>query len=440
MARRVGLFLALFLVLCGGLVLWPGIDLAASGLFWSPDRGFYLSGWPPFRLVRDAIPILVAIIICLYSALAIAAARRPWHGLTWRAGVFGLLALAVGPGLVVNLLFKDHWGRARPAQIAAFGGPARFTPAFVPSDQCGRNCSFPAGDPSVGFVLVAAGFLMREPGPRRAALAAAIGLGAVIGLVRIAQGGHFLSDVLASGFLVVATTWLLHRWVVVADGLGALARPPPALWLLLGGSAATALAVLGSIAWIDRPLADQFRTLDPAVEAVFRTITRFGIATGYLVIAAVLALGCVVAARRAEPARRARLLYHAGRAAFVFVAVGGAGLADDILKPVFGRARPRLYLSDGIFGFTWHGAHAAYWSFPSGHATTIVALAAALAVVERRGLPVYAAAALLVVASRIVLDEHYLSDVIAGAFLAGVSTWAAAAGFRRAGLALSDSP
>src|SRR5271170_7939328 len=139
MARRVGLFLGLFLVVCGGLVLWPGIDLAASRVFWEPGQGFYLATWLPFRAVRGSIPFLVAISICLYLALGVATLRRPWRGLDWRAAAFGLVALAVGPGLIVNVLFKDHWGRARPAQIEAFGGTGRFTPAFVPSDQCSRN-------------------------------------------------------------------------------------------------------------------------------------------------------------------------------------------------------------------------------------------------------------------------------------------------------------
>ena len=94
-----------------------------------------------------------------------------------------------------------------------------------------------------------------------------------------------------------------------------------------------------------------------------------------------------------------------------------------------------------MFGFTWHGAHAAYWSFPSGHTITIVALAAALTLIERRFLPLYVAAALLVMASRIVLDQHYLSDVLAGAYPRLVAaTWAAAPASAAPRRALSDSP
>lgn len=436
MPWRVALFLASFLILCGATVLFPRIDLAASAAFYVPGEGFPLGAAPLLRAIHEGMPLLVAAIV-LAGVVLLALGR-------WRAGLFLLLALAVGPGLVVNVLFKDHWGRARPAQIAAFGGSARFTPAFVPSDQCDRNCSFPAGDPATGFVLAAAGFLAPMPGRRRALLASAAGLGLFLGFVRIAQGGHFLSDVLASGFLVFATTWLLHRWIVVEDGVCALAaslrQPPQALRRFLLLFAASAAAAAACFAWIDRPLARRFAGLDGITAAVFRFITEFGVSTPYLVVAALLAIGFGAAAARAGDAahRRARSRV-AWRSAFVFAAVGGTGLVGDILKPVFGRARPKLYISDGIFGFTWHGAHAAYWSFPSGHAITIVTLAASLAAIERRWLPAATAVAALVIASRIVLDEHYPSDVIAGAFLAWAGYRATRALFRRAGIDLGLS-
>ena len=73
-------------------------------------------------------------------------------------GLFVLAALALGPGLVVNAGFKDHWGRARPRDVTQFSGERTFTPALQPTDQCDRNCSFVAGHPSVAFWLAALGF------------------------------------------------------------------------------------------------------------------------------------------------------------------------------------------------------------------------------------------------------------------------------------------
>lgn len=440
-------FLAGFLVICGGLVLFPAIDLAASRLFYTPADRFFAANWLPFRVLHAMPPYLIAAaVVAALAILAAAACRRPLRGLDHRAALFLLIALAIGPGLVVNTLFKDHWGRARPAQITAFGGDKRFTPAFVPSDQCETNCSFPSGDPAAAYYFVAAGFLA-APRRRRRLVASALALGAAMGVARIAQGAHFLSDVIASGFLVFATTWLLYRWIVVADGLTALGRqlvsPAPALQRFVVLTALTCGTILASIAWIDRPLADYFRTIGPGLATVFRVITSFGVSTFYLIAAALLAAGLALLSRRTrEIERRHRLVLGAQRAAFVFVTVAGAGLIGDVLKPVFGRARPTLWLHQGIFGFTWHGAHAVYWSFPSGHTITIAALAASLAQIERRGRPLYVGAAVLVAASRVVLNQHYLSDVLAGAYLAGLTCWAARAGFARAGiaLALSDTP
>ncbi len=64
-------------------------------------------------------------------------------------------SLAIGPGLVVNTLLKDHWGRARPHQILEFGGTAHFSPAVLISDQCARNCPSHPGHAALGFWLVA---------------------------------------------------------------------------------------------------------------------------------------------------------------------------------------------------------------------------------------------------------------------------------------------
>ncbi|TPW01688.1 MAG: superfamily protein, partial [bacterium] len=123
------------------------------------------------------------------------------------------------PGLIVNLILKDHWGRPRPSTIAEFFGPNHYVPPFLISDQCLDNCSFPSGHAALGFWLVAFA-LLTPPVRRRRALWAALVFGAMVGLVRIAQGGHFLSDVLVSGMIVVGLTcWLHGRMVPGGDVL-----------------------------------------------------------------------------------------------------------------------------------------------------------------------------------------------------------------------------
>ena len=56
--------------------------------------------------------------------------------------------------------------------------------------------------------------LLAPPPWRRAAVAAAVLFGGMVGVVRIAQGGHFLSDVVVSALLVCGVTvWLKRRLV-----------------------------------------------------------------------------------------------------------------------------------------------------------------------------------------------------------------------------------
>ena len=44
------IFLAAFVASAILFTVLPDIDLWAARLFWSPDSGFFLGGWPPFRL------------------------------------------------------------------------------------------------------------------------------------------------------------------------------------------------------------------------------------------------------------------------------------------------------------------------------------------------------------------------------------------------------
>lgn len=150
--------------------------------------------------------------------LVIGGVRKGPYRRQGRVAALLLVVLAIGPGLVVNGILKEHWGRARPRDVTEFGGDRRFTPAFVISDQCERNCSFTAGHPSAGFALAALGYAYSSRRRRRQVIAAATGFGLLVGLARVAAGGHFLSDVLFSGVIVIGLTLLLgNRWIGPPD-------------------------------------------------------------------------------------------------------------------------------------------------------------------------------------------------------------------------------
>lgn len=195
-------------------LLFPEMDLAATRPFWSPAGGF--SGADSDLLAFVRRPLLDAAVALALLATAGAWAwshlrRAPARLVRLRRRLaFLALVLVLGPGLMVNVLFKDHWGRARPYQVQEFGGERQFTPAWVMSRQCERNCSFVCGDASIGFALMALGFYGRH---RRAWIGAGLSAGALLGLMRIAQGGHFLSDVVFSAYAVALIAWLLARWL-----------------------------------------------------------------------------------------------------------------------------------------------------------------------------------------------------------------------------------
>ncbi|MCI5143830.1 MAG: phosphatase PAP2 family protein, partial [Candidatus Electrothrix sp. ATG1] len=142
----------------------------------------------------------------------------PWR----RKAVFILLLLALGPGLVINILLKDQMGRPRPRQIVEFGGPHEFTQCWMPGNG-GTNSSFPSGHAAVAFFLMAPWFVLRDKKQPYARIFLVSGLlfGTLVGIARILQGGHFLSDIIWSGGLL----YLLGSLLGLALGVNKSSSP-----------------------------------------------------------------------------------------------------------------------------------------------------------------------------------------------------------------------
>jgi lipid A 4'-phosphatase len=196
------------------LVLLPQIDLTVAGWFYDAGRDvFPARSAPLFEWFRKSMPVYLFAIAALVAAAWLAGEirRRPLLGVTRRIAAFLLLSLAVGPGLVVNAILKDNWGRPRPSELVEFGGHNTYVRPLMISDQCDSNCSFSSGHGALGFWPVALA-LLAPPAWRPAAVAAAVLFGAMVGFVRIAQGGHFLSDVAFSAAITVGLiVWLRRR-------------------------------------------------------------------------------------------------------------------------------------------------------------------------------------------------------------------------------------
>jgi lipid A 4'-phosphatase len=189
--------------------LYPSIDIGFSALFYRPGGGFFLSDAVLVRFLYKSVEVLIPAYIL--ALIIIWIMKKKPFGLTGKKLLYLLLVLAVGPGLMVNVVFKDHWGRARPRQIQAFGGSKRFTPPLVISDQCDTNCAFASGHAAAGFYFIALALIMESH--RRRIYAGALAYGALVGLARIAQGGHFLSDVLFAFFIVYFIAKGIYCWM-----------------------------------------------------------------------------------------------------------------------------------------------------------------------------------------------------------------------------------
>jgi membrane-associated PAP2 superfamily phosphatase len=121
-----------------------------------------------------------------------------------------ILAVIVGPGVVVNGILKNCWGRPRPNDLIVFGGTQEFRKASQPGIRGGGK-SFVCGHCSMAYAVASAGsFYPYHPVASVSMIAVGIAFGTVAGLARMAQGGHFATDVLWSAVLVLVIIAALY--------------------------------------------------------------------------------------------------------------------------------------------------------------------------------------------------------------------------------------
>ena len=231
--------------------LTPHNDLTLQRCFYTPNAPHAWSHEmdPLWRLLYDFGP-WPALITGLASLAVLVAGR--WQPALARRRVqvlYLLLALALGPGLLVNIIFKNHWGRPRPRQVTELGGTWQYQ-TFTEKGTGGRGFSFPCGHSSMGYYFVAFYFLWRRRHPARAAaaLAAAAVFGTLIGTARMAAGGHFASDVAWSAVMSVGAAYLAYyvilRVPAAEERLEEGQAPPPLpRWVLALALPAAAFAV-----------------------------------------------------------------------------------------------------------------------------------------------------------------------------------------------------
>jgi len=173
------------------------------------------------------------------------------------------------------------------------------------------------------------------------------------------------------------------------------------------------LACIGGFYRLDVMLAYYCKSLNSQILDLFGFITIFGLAILYLVPSFA---GFLIF----------KFLYKkklwSMKALFIFASIAFSGILVDILKFISGRYRPIMLFNYGLYGFNFFETSSDLTSFPSGHASNITALMLSLYFIYPKYRNIYIIAAVLVIISRVIISAHFFTDVLAGSYLATITT------------------
>ena len=185
-------------------------DYAVTAVLPECDRAWPAGNIFPWNVLYNSAPLPAAAITGSAFTVLLLGFFAPKYAVWRRKALFILLFFLLGPGLLVNIALKDQLGRPRPRQVIEFGGTHRFTQCWQPGTG-GRNSSFPSGHAAVAFFSMAPWFILRQEKQHLALafLGAGLIFGSLVGVARILQGGHFVSDIVWSGGLLYLSGGLL---------------------------------------------------------------------------------------------------------------------------------------------------------------------------------------------------------------------------------------
>jgi membrane-associated phospholipid phosphatase len=223
MMNRVGLFVALSVALIAGIAfgVFPQIDLWLAHLFYNPgSRTFLLSPVGIAQVVRRAAMWIAWAFTAPAIVTLIVKFIRPEKPLliSGRAVAFLLSTILITAILLPDVTVKHHWGRPRPIATIQFNGSQEFKPWWQARTGDWHNTSFFSGEAATAFWTYAPAALA-PPAVRPLAFIGATIFGLTTGILRMAFGAHYASDVLAAGVTAFLVVWLGHgliyRWKIL---------------------------------------------------------------------------------------------------------------------------------------------------------------------------------------------------------------------------------
>jgi membrane-associated phospholipid phosphatase len=158
-------------------------------------------------------------------------------------------------------------------------------------------------------------------------------------------------------------------------------------------------------ALLDKPLVLWQRTISLEIDQLFSKITHLGKSEWILI-----PLGIYVIYYYRKSVIAYKTLY-------IWLCVAISGILVQPFKVAIGRARPSKFELEGVFSFKPFAFNSGYYSMPSGHATTALALSVALAILFPKYKVPLIIVGLFIAFTRIIVGAHYMSDIVAGGLI-----------------------
>lgn len=203
--KKNNIFLHIGILILLTLPFWfLNIDISFSSLFYNKTDGWYLFNDKTVNFLYK-YGIYPALIFSFFFILVLTFQKffKNKNNLKKTAVIF-LITLVFAPGIIINVILKNYTGRPRPREIIEFNGNWEYRKVWQ-LGQPGKGYSFPCGHCSMGFIFCSIYFVLRNKRKKLAVIAFLAGFvyGTAIGIARIAQGAHFLSDVIWSGGITI---------------------------------------------------------------------------------------------------------------------------------------------------------------------------------------------------------------------------------------------
>jgi membrane-associated PAP2 superfamily phosphatase len=198
---------SILLFILGVLTLifrFTNLDIILEHYFYSSGKGWMLQ-YKPFWDFIYRFGIFPGYFLAFGGLIMISVSYWNSKYISFRkVSLLLVFTIIVGPGILVNLVLKDHTGRPRPREITEFGGTEDYV-CICQKAKSNEGKSFPCGHCSMGFYLAIPYLFYRNRKKVLAYsfLATGITYGILIGIARMMAGGHFASDVIWAG----ALTW-----------------------------------------------------------------------------------------------------------------------------------------------------------------------------------------------------------------------------------------